>query len=79
MQGSRLNLRWATTALVYVVTSTVAGASVGLSSAALGSFLVPGGLAGPATLVVVAVGVLYGLHELQVIRVPVPSRRWQVQ
>lgn len=80
MEGTETHGRWLRRATVYAVSMTLAGGVSGLAFAAAGSGVEAFWEDAQAPLAVAlgAVSLVYALHELEFVRLPVPGRDWQV-
>ncbi len=80
MEGTETHRRWLQRATVYALSMTAAGAATGVAFASAGASvtsLAPGATL-PLAVALGAVALAYALHELDVLRLPVPGRDWQV-
>jgi hypothetical protein len=80
VEGTQTHRRWLQRATVYFVSMTVAGAALGVAFAAAGAG-VDSFASGAQLPLAIALGIVtlaYALHELEVVRLPVPGRYWQV-
>ena len=80
MEGTQTYRRWLQRATVYALSMTLAGAATGVAVAAAGlgvDALVPGARV-PLAIALGAVAMAYAAHELELLRLPVPGRDWQV-
>jgi len=80
VQGTETYRRWIQKAALYAVAMTAAAAAAGVAFAAAGA-----GIAAlwsdakvPLAFALGAVALVYALHELDFIHIPVPGRDWQV-
>ena len=80
MEGTETQRRWIQRATVYALAMTVAGGATGVAFAAAGWGL-SSAWEDATVVLAVALGALtlvYALHELGFLRLPVPGRDWQV-
>ena len=80
MEGTETHRRWLERATLYALSMTATGAATGACFALAGaglSALWPG-VTLPLALSVGGIALVYALHELRFVRLPVPGRDWQV-
>lgn len=80
MEGTETQRRWLQRATVYALSMTAAGTATGAAVAAAGlgfDALVPDATL-PLAVALGAVALVYALHELGFVHLPVPGRDWQV-
>ena len=80
MEGTETYRRWIQRATVYALSMTAAGAVTGVAFAASGAGVstVWSGMTMLLAGVLGAFALAYALHELELLRLPVPGRHWQV-
>jgi hypothetical protein len=80
VEGTGTQRRWIQRATVYALAMTVAGGAIGVAFAAAGWGLSNAWSDATVVLAVAlgAVTLVYALHELGFLRLPVPGRDWQV-
>ena len=80
MEGTETQRRWTQRATVYAVARTIAGGATGVAFAAAGWGVSAAWEDATVPLAVALGGVtlVYALHELGFVRLPVPGRDWQV-
>jgi len=80
VEGTQTRRRWLQRATVYALSMTLAGAITGLAFSAAGRAVdeVWPDAHLPFAFALGAIALAYALHELELIRLPVPGRDWQV-
>lgn len=80
MEGTQTRRRWLQRATVYALSMTLAGALTGLSFSAAGRAVdeVWPNAHLPFAFALGVAALAYALHELDLVRLPVPGRDWQV-
>ncbi len=80
MEGTKTYRRWIQRATLYALSMTAAGAVTGVAFATAGAGVSTfwSGMTMPLAGVLGAFALAYALHELELLRLPVPGRDWQV-